>query len=117
MSWRDIAEKKRASLLADIVPHWHISTPSNEPKDVTGSYIQQYLTARETEVTEAVTIDIVKKLSNGSWSAREVTEAFCHRAAVAHQLVRFLHNHLHMNNSGIPCLVVDDLLCQIDCQL
>lgn len=34
---------------------------------------------------------IAEKVASGKWSAVEVTKAFCHRAALAHQLVNCLH--------------------------
>lgn len=34
---------------------------------------------------------VAKHTVSGSWSAVEVTKAFCHRAALAHQLVNCLH--------------------------
>lgn len=89
MNWRDTAEKKRGEILAAIHEEWIIEkVPSpSELKDVTGGYVQQYLTEKEIEITETDAVGIVEKTTTGTWTAVEVTKAFCHRAAVAHQLV------------------------------
>lgn len=34
--------------------------------------------------------DVLQYLRNGKWTAREVTEAICKRAAIAHQLTNCL---------------------------
>lgn len=90
-SWQDKAKAKRESILALIPPKWRLNVPlpsAHEQLDVTGKYIQQFLSAREIEITETDATGIVGQTCIGKWKAREVTEAFCHRAAIAHQLVR-----------------------------
>jgi amidase len=88
-SWRNLARQKRESILAAIPPEWIIADlPSLEEKrDVTGDYIRGFLTEREAEITETDAEKIVNKTTTGQWLAEEVTRAFCHRAALAHQLV------------------------------
>lgn len=87
-SWEQKAAAKRDSILALIPEEWRISNPPIEDQvDVTGSYVHQFLTPREIEITETTADEIVKKTVAGLWSAVEVTKAFCHRAALAHQLV------------------------------
>lgn len=95
-SWKEVAQAKRASIRAKIPEKWLLSSiPSvQEQKDVTGKYIQQFLTEREIEITETDAVGIVAKTTTGAWKAREVTEAFCHRAALAHQLVSNFSNSL-----------------------
>lgn len=87
--WRQIAAEKRDSVLALIPEEWRIPAPpsAEEQRDVTGKFIQQYLDPKEIEITETEATEIVKKTSSGQWTAVEVTKAFCHRSAVAHQLV------------------------------
>lgn len=90
-SWRDKGELKRQAVLGLIPAEWRLKEPvpsATELRDVTGSYIQQFLTPREIEITEKDAVDIVTHTSTGSWTALEVAQAFCHRAALAHQLVR-----------------------------
>jgi len=89
-TWRTRGETKRKSILNLIPAKWQLKDPippASELRDVTGKYIRQFLTPREIEITETDAVDIVAHTSTGRWSALEVTEAFCHRAALAHQLV------------------------------
>lgn len=91
-TWRDQGEAKRQSILKLIPSKWQLKDPvlpATELRDVTGDHIRQFLTAREIEITETDAVDIVSRTTTGVWSSLEVTEAFCHRAALAHQLVRF----------------------------
>ncbi|KAK5994234.1 Acetamidase [Cladobotryum mycophilum] len=93
--WEMLAQQKRDAIFNAIPKAWRIeaAVPSaEEQRDVTGSYIQQFLNAREIEITETDAVGILEKTTTGEWSAREVTEAFCHRAAIAHQLVNCLHD-------------------------
>ncbi|KAK8196097.1 hypothetical protein M8818_007250 [Zalaria obscura] len=91
--WKEIAAGKRESVLALIPQEWRIPPPppAEEQRDVTGSFIQQYLDKKEIEITETDAVGIVNKTTTGEWSAEEVAKAFCHRAAIAHQLVNCLH--------------------------
>ncbi|KAL2820994.1 amidase signature domain-containing protein [Aspergillus cavernicola] len=92
--WKALADAKCQSTLNTIPSKWRIQEPippAAELRDVTGSYIQQFLTPREIEITELDAFDIAEKTTTGEWAAVEVTEAFCHRAAIAHQLVNCLH--------------------------
>lgn len=90
--WEAIAKQKRESVEARIPSEWRISTPPSreDQPNVTGEYIHQYLSPEEIEITETDAVGIAAKTTNGQWSAESVTTAFCHRAALAHQLVRRL---------------------------
>ncbi|KAE8150954.1 amidase signature domain-containing protein [Aspergillus avenaceus] len=93
-SWQRLAENKRQSILNAIPSKWKIQHPVpsvEDLRDVTGSYIQQFLTPREIEITETDAVGIVEQTTSGRWTAVEVAEAFCHRAALAHQMVNCLH--------------------------
>ena len=88
--WQALAKEKRESVNALIPESWLLTTPlpsASEQRDVTGKYIQQFLSSKEIEITETDAVGIVKNTTAGTWKAREVTEAFCHRAALAHQMV------------------------------
>lgn len=85
-SWQKAAQAKRQAILDAIPQKWRIQR-AVLPVDVTGEFIQGYLTPREIEITEADAVAITTQTTSGNWSAVEVTEAFCHRAAIAHQLV------------------------------
>jgi len=87
--WQTLAQQKRDSITAAIPKEWVLpSIPTvEEQKDVTGPYIWQFLSEKEKEITETDAVGIVQKTTGGTWSAVEVTKAFCHRAAIVHQLV------------------------------
>lgn len=91
--WKKTAKDKADQVLSLIPQEWRISdVPSaEEQRDVTGAYIQQFLDKKETEITETDAVGVVAKTTSGQWSAVEVAKAFCHRAAIAHQLVNCLH--------------------------
>ncbi|OJJ51284.1 hypothetical protein ASPZODRAFT_148589 [Penicilliopsis zonata CBS 506.65] len=93
-NWKKIGAQKRAALQALIPPEWRLPHPLPSPSelpDVTGKAIQQYLSPREVQITETDAATLVRKLAMGEWRSREVTLAFCHRAAVAHQMISCLH--------------------------
>jgi hypothetical protein len=110
-SWKDLAQKKRNAILDSIPAKWRVEQsklPSNEEqRDVTG-YIQQFLSKREVEITETDVVGIAKETSTGNWTAAEVTEAFCHRASLAHQLVsvNWLRSTSFMPPISCPCKLV-----------
>lgn len=90
ITWQERSHAKRHAILSAIPKKWRITGPipsAVDLRDCTESYIQQYLSPREIEITEADAVLITQYTTVGSWSAVEVTEAFCHRAAIAHQLV------------------------------
>jgi amidase len=90
MSWKTAAKQKRDAVNALIPEKWLLQSPLptvKEQRDFTGTFIQQFLTPREVEITETDAVGIVENTTSGTWTAREVAEAFCHRAALAHQMV------------------------------
>ncbi|KAF2091676.1 putative general amidase GmdA [Saccharata proteae CBS 121410] len=91
--WQQLAKAKRDSIAALIPKEWileNVPTPT-EQRDVTGTYVHQYLSQKEIEITETDAVGIVAKTTAGAWTAVDVARAFCHRAAIAHQLVNCLH--------------------------
>jgi hypothetical protein len=113
-NWETLAAQKREEIKGAIPKEWIIpSIPTvEEVKDITGSYIQQFLTPKEIEITETDAVDIVKNTTTGVWSAVEVTKAFCHRAALAHQLVCgfFIPRSIFFLIYVLPCSNISDLM-------
>ena len=91
--WKQKGQDKAKSVLDLIPKEWKLEKiPSaEEQRDVTGSYLHQYLDKKEIEITETDAVGIVTQTTAGNWTALEVAKAFCHRAALAHQLVNCLH--------------------------
>jgi hypothetical protein len=87
-SWQDAAAKKREEIYALLPEEWRVDNlPSvKEQVDVT-DYIKKHLSEEELSITESDAEQIVEKTTSGSWTAEKVARAFCHRAALAHQLV------------------------------
>ena len=100
-TWQEKAQAKRESLLAAIPPEWRLAQPAppaEEQRDITGTYLHQFLNPQEIEITETDAVGIVARTSTGQWKAEDVARAFCHRAALAHQIVHgisLLHDIPH----------------------
>ncbi|KAL8910364.1 MAG: hypothetical protein Q9171_004318 [Xanthocarpia ochracea] len=92
-SWQNLAKAKLESINESIPNDWRLASipRTEEQRDVTGNYIQQYLSKEEIEITEAIAPTIIERTSAGHWTAEAVTRAFCHRASLAHQLTNCLH--------------------------
>lgn len=91
--WEIKAKAKRDAILNSIPEKWRLAkVPSaEEQKDVTGTYLHQFLDKGEIEITETDCVGIAEMVASGEWTAVAVTEAFCHRASLAHQLLNCLH--------------------------
>lgn len=82
----------RAQLDVKIPHEWRLdpSIISSAPRSVV-SIFPKVLSSRELEITSTKDATaLLEMLQTGTWSCEEVICAFCHRAAVAHQLVRCL---------------------------
>jgi len=88
-NWQELAKKKRSLIHAEIPKEWLLPSipPVEEAKDVSGTFMHQFLKPQEIEITESDAETIVKNTTGGIWSCVVVCRAFCHRAAIAHQLV------------------------------
>lgn len=90
-SWQDLARQKRDAIFAAIPAEWRVEKlPSVEEQVDVTEYIKQYLTEKEVQITQSSADVIAKSVAESKWTAEDVTRAFCHRAALAHQLVCFL---------------------------
>ncbi|KAH6864999.1 amidase signature domain-containing protein [Alternaria rosae] len=87
--WRRAVSAKRASIANAIPPAWRLSDdeiPSTEIlKDLT-AFITRFLSPLEQQITTAPVSVLTSNICSFQWSAVEITRAFCHRAALAHQL-------------------------------
>ena len=93
-SWEERAAKKRAALTELIPRQWVLpasilaSLPKNSMEISSRSSI---LSALDLEITEIERVDLLADhIGRGKYSALQVTEAYCKRAAIAHQLVNCL---------------------------
>lgn len=94
--WEQISAKARQKVLDDIPAEWKIpqeKLPGDDIRDVTGAAASSgILSERELAITDSLATEIVAKVGTGEWKAEEVTVAFCKRAALAHQVVRYCYN-------------------------
>lgn len=108
--WETRAAEKRANTCGKIPETWRLSPAELDEachqRDLTGSFIQKFLTPEEVSITLKESVDIVNEIKAGKLSAVQVTTAFCKSAAVAHQLVSFITSFhviqesalIHQNN-------------------
>ncbi|KFY15664.1 hypothetical protein V492_01861 [Pseudogymnoascus sp. VKM F-4246] len=92
--WTDIAAAKKREVYAGIPSEWLIPEdllPSPSKTKVDDFVATSgFFTAKEIEITASSATDITAKVIGGSWTAEEVTRAFCKSSAVSHQLVNSL---------------------------
>ncbi|KAF2703356.1 amidase [Pleomassaria siparia CBS 279.74] len=92
-NWQHVASTKKLSLFSLIPLAWRLREsdipPVSRLKDVT-TFIARFLSPLEQQITTATVSVILENIQSFNWSAAEVTRAFCHRAALAHQLVNCL---------------------------
>lgn len=90
-AWKEIAEKKRSSILNSIPREWRLSEAvldgAKAVTDLTGSFIESLLDDESRTITRLSSIDLLQSIANGTFSAHVVVRAFCKRTAFAHQLV------------------------------
>ncbi|EXJ66613.1 uncharacterized protein A1O5_10284 [Cladophialophora psammophila CBS 110553] len=98
-AWKAIAARKQSSRASRIPSKWHIPSsalpkdpPSleNGPQNVL-DLPRQFLSSAEIAITEDYTVEsLLSALASKKLSCEEVAQAFCHRAAIAHQLTNCL---------------------------
>lgn len=92
--WQKLAENKRKQTFNKIPNEWQIpkhKLPSDDIRNVLAAPRESgILTEREIMITEKGMADTLHNLRTGKWTSREVTEAICKRAAIAHQLTNCL---------------------------
>jgi amidase len=91
MTWEEIGNRARARLDESIPSEWRVPKDKLPPADqasVLDTPTDSGLfTEDELSITTSSATHIVHKIASGEWTAVEVIQAFCKRAAVAHQLV------------------------------
>ncbi|KAL2432669.1 Amidase [Exophiala dermatitidis] len=96
--WVAIARRKQADRDSQIPTHWRLPShvlPKDPPQGHGPQNVlnipRQFLSQAEISITESYAIPtLLSAISSRKLSAAEVTEAFCHRAAIAQQLTNCL---------------------------
>lgn len=94
MDWNKIAEKAQSKALDAIPTPWRLPAEA-VPKEPNASVIDVprtcgLLSSRQLEITELTATELLTRIAEGQLSSVDATEAFCIRAAIAHQLVSLL---------------------------
>lgn len=91
--WQDIARTKKQTLYDSIPQKWQHSSLKEDMLEAGFSnahdYLDTILPVHEVEVTQMSVAMLQTKIASRELSALEVTEAFCHRAALAQQILNF----------------------------
>lgn len=91
-TWESIASSCQRQVLDAIPTKWRLSTPLDpavtDVREVPKSC--GLLTAEQLSITEQTATELIFQLHKGTLTSVQVTEAFCARAAVAHQCVKHL---------------------------
>ncbi|EXK29793.1 hypothetical protein FOXG_11695 [Fusarium oxysporum f. sp. lycopersici 4287] len=94
-TWEARASAKRAATLDKIPLEWRLSLEDLErahcQRDITGSFIEQFLCKEAVFITSLKTVGILNAISKQELTTTMVVGAFCQRAAVAHQVNNCLH--------------------------
>lgn len=94
MGWQESVDKKRKELAALIPEKWRIPSnqlPAESQRSVTSFFENSgLLTTEELVITKLTVQELTQKIALGQYTAVEVCQAYCHRAAIAHQLVNCL---------------------------
>ncbi|KAI5461801.1 acetamidase [Mariannaea sp. PMI_226] len=93
-TWRELSVKKREQLASSIPKEWRIPAellPPESQDDVTSwPETSGWFTPEELAITGSTASELVSKLASGVLKSEDVTNAFCKRAAAAHQLTNCL---------------------------
>jgi len=85
--WEEITKKKRESVFNQIPQEWIIEVPSITKAPNTRDYLDKILPKDEVSITDQSLLQLGEKIKNGELTSVQVTKAFCHRAALAHQII------------------------------
>lgn len=91
-SWKSVAFRAQHTLAGSIPNKWKLASSYDKPDTafINAARESGILTPRQLELTELTACELLPQLHRGQITAVELTEAFCVRAAIAHQLVNCL---------------------------
>lgn len=94
-SWQEQAAFKVAETAAKIPSEWRLDPKdirrAKEQKNLTGSFIETFLSRHEISIVSLDSSRLVTKLAEGALSSLEVAQAYCKTTAIAHQINNCLH--------------------------
>lgn len=93
-SWEQKVKAKRSQLRSKIPKHWviddHTLRKLKNEKQALNKNLDSLCSKSENEITQSTILKLKHKLSLKELTCLEITEAFCHRAALCHQVVNCL---------------------------
>lgn len=97
-SWKLVATRRQTEINNAIPPEYLLPQGMLEALEhrIELPETSGMLTGRELEITALSATRLLQLLHNGTYTAVEVTTAFCKRAAIAHQAVRYFLFHSPM---------------------
>ena len=93
MQSREIAKEAQSRVLDAIPEDWRLAPEWTSQTSTSVIDVPRncgVLTQRQLDITDRSLVHLVVDLAHGILTSVEVTEAFCARASIAHQLVRLL---------------------------
>lgn len=90
VAWENRATAKRAGLLKAIPFSWHIPSDQIASHENVVNIARTFLSDEEMAITETAPLDTLAHIHAGIWTSEDVVRAFCHRAAICHQVVTCL---------------------------
>jgi amidase len=89
-TWQEIAADRKQSIEDKIPAEWRVDPSQLEKKRVVDvPKTCGLMTERELSITELSAVEILTAIQTRQLTAVETTRAFCKRAAIAHQAVRY----------------------------
>ncbi|EIM86154.1 amidase [Stereum hirsutum FP-91666 SS1] len=114
-SWKKVAHAKQEERLRKIPDKWRLPShtlPSSETFDVLSfPELSGFFSDAELAITKATASHIVQNVASKTWTAVQVTEAFCKRASVAQQLLNCL-SEINFTNALQRATELDAYLAQ-----
>lgn len=90
-NWEDAAQLKRISVNNSIPSKWVNETIKDDMIKAgfsnTKAYLDSILPEEEVAITELTVLELQVKIASGDLTAASVANAYCHRAALAHQIL------------------------------
>lgn len=87
LDYKTVATEKALSLLNNIPKDWLLEeVPSADDEPNVNVYLDKILPENEREITNKTATELLELQKSGKLTAYEITFAFCHRAALVHQL-------------------------------
>lgn len=88
VAWQVTASAKREELFAQVPPDWKLDDYVVQSTQSPWETIASALSTGELDITELPAHELLRALQTNELTASEVAFAFCHRAVLAHQMVR-----------------------------